>query len=128
MAEGEVSEFIHEEPDVIWALVGQFGGIDDWLPDVDSCEVDGDDRTIHTLGMTFRERLLHRDDASRTISYEIVESPIPLDHHRATIGVTPDSGGARVVWSFEVRPDHLANPFEQNYQGCLAALKARFDR
>jgi len=127
VTKGEVSKFIPAEPDVIWSLVGQFGGIEDWLPDIDSCDVDGDQRVVHTVGMTIHERLLHRDDALRTISYQIVESPIPLDHHRATISVTPDSGGARIGWSFEVRPDHFAPAFAQNYEGCLAFLAARFD-
>ena len=127
MTKGEVSKFIPAEPDVIWALVGQFGGIDAWLPDIDSCDVDGDQRVVHTVGMTIHERLLHRDDALRTISYQIVESPIPLDHHRATISVTPDSGGARIGWSFEVRPDHFAPTFAAELRGVSRVSRRALD-
>ena len=123
MAEGKVSEHINQEAAAVWALVGQFGGTDTWLPSVDSCAVDGDARTVDTLGMVFREQLLDRDDEAMRISYKIVQSPLPLECHRATIDVVPAAAGALVSWTFEVRPDDLASPFEDNYRTGLAALK-----
>jgi hypothetical protein len=123
MVEGKVSEQVARDAAAVWAVVGQFGGIDAWLPSVESCAVDGDSRTVHSLGMVFREQLVDRDDEAMRISYKIVESPLPLEHHRATIAVVPTAVGAVVSWTFEVRPDALQSPFEDNYRAGLSALK-----
>jgi mxaD protein len=127
MADGEVFQHIDRDPAAVWAVVGRFGGIDEWLPTVESCDVAGDIRTVHTLGMEFREKLLGRDDAAMEISYKIVESPLPLGHHRAQLSVRPNDPGAHVSWRFEVSPDDLASPFEDNYRAGLAALKSHLE-
>jgi mxaD protein len=127
MAGGEVSEHIDRDADAVWALVGRFGGIDQWLPSVESCDVAGDIRTVRTLGMEFREQLLGRDDGSMQISYQIIESPLPLEHHKATLSVRRAEPGAHVSWRFEVSPDQLASSFEENYRAGLSALKSHFE-
>ncbi|MDQ0718017.1 hypothetical protein QFZ55_007469 [Streptomyces luteogriseus] len=47
-------------------------------------------------GSTYRERLVALDDADRTLTYEIVEAPLPVRGYRSTLHVQPvaDTGGA----------------------------------
>ncbi len=114
---------IDKAPDAVWAVVGDFGGLAGWMPGIDSCTIDGDDRTLSMLGMEIVEHLYDRDDAARSITYGIVSGGLTVDHHRATITVTPAGSGSHVTWAVEVEPDTLTAVMEQTYQSSLQALK-----
>lgn len=111
----------------VWALVGEFGGLDTWMAGVDRCEVDGDVRVVHTMGMQISERLVGRDAEARTITYAIEGEGAPVSEHRATIGVTDADGGCTVTWEVSVAPDEAAPMFRDIYQGALDHLKAHVE-
>ena len=52
-------------PEAVWALAGDFGGIAGWMPGMESCRVEGDNRILDTMGMTITEQLVSKDDAAR---------------------------------------------------------------
>ena len=87
--------------------------------------LEGDDRIIGMFGMEIRERLLSRDDATRTISYSVVDG-VPIDSHQATITVEPDGGGSKVTWAYAVTPDEMAPIFGDTYKAALASLENAF--
>jgi hypothetical protein len=128
MAEGKAEARIAAAPDEVWALVGEFDGLDTWMPGIDKSELDGDVRKLQTMGMEVHEQLKSRDHSARTISYSIVQAPMPLEHHLATITVLPDGDGSLLVWEYEVRPDEMAAAFGPVYEGSAQAVKARFER
>jgi carbon monoxide dehydrogenase subunit G len=127
MASGSTDISISRDPDTVWKTVGDFGGLKSWLPGIDSCELEGDDRVLGMMGMTLRERLLNRDDATHSITYSIVESPMQIDKHEATVTITPADGGSLVTWDVEVVPDNLLDVFVQTYAGGLASLKSNVE-
>lgn len=126
MGQAEASIDIARGADEVWAVVGDFGGLG-WMPGVDSCTVSGDDRTLSMLGMEIVERQLARDDAARSISYGIVSGSLPVDHHVATITVSPSGDGSHVTWAVDVAPDSLTDIMQQTYAGALEALKKRLE-
>lgn len=118
---------IDASPDAVWAVVGDFGGIDGWMAGVDRCDVDGDVRTVHTMGMEIKETLVARDDATRSITYSITEGA-PAESHEATITVADGAdGGSHVTWDVSVAPDEMAELFAGIYQGALDALKGHVE-
>ncbi|MFP5254616.1 MAG: SRPBCC family protein [Acidimicrobiia bacterium] len=123
MADGKVEVHIARPPEEVWALVADFGGLDAWMPGVESCELDGDVRTLQAMGTTLKERLVAQDDEARTQSYSIIDGPMPVEHHLATISVEPDGDGTRFTWSYEVRPDEMAGVFGGIYEGSAKAFK-----
>ena len=127
MADGKAEVDIARSADEVWAVVGRFEGLDEWMPGVDSCEMDGDVRKLQTMGMEIHEQLKGRDDAARSISYSIVQGPMPIEHHLATITVTPEGDGSRLTWSYEVRPDEMAAAFGPVYEGSAQAVKASLE-
>lgn len=127
MADGKVEVHIERSPDDVWALIQDFGGLDTWMPGIDACELDGDVRKLQTMGMEIHERLVSQDDAARTQSYSIVQGPMPLEHHLATLSVEPDGDGSRFTWAYEVRPDDLAAVFAGIYDGSAQAVKAQLE-
>ena len=113
--------------DEVWALVGEFGGLETWLPGVDRCEVDGDIRRVDTMGMTIEERLVARNEAARVLTYAIV-SGAPVDTHEATIAVVPFGAGATdVTWSVSTEPADAAGFMRDVYQGALDAVKVKLE-
>jgi len=125
MAEGAVDVTVGAAPDVVWAKVGDFGGVADFFPGIDTFRLEGDDRIIGMFGMEIRERLLSRDDATRSISYSVVDG-VPIDSHRATITVEPDGDGSKVTWAYVVTPDEMAPIFGDTYKAALASLENAF--
>lgn len=125
MAEGAVDVTVDAAPDTVWEKVGDFGGVADFFPGIDSFRLEGEDRIIGMFGMEIRERLLSRDDATRSISYSVVDG-VPLDSHRATITVEPDGAGSKVTWSYAVTPDEMAPIFGDTYKAALASLENAF--
>ncbi len=125
MAEGAVDVTVDATPDAVWTVVGDFGGIDKFFPGIESFRVEGDDRVIGMFGMEIRERLLSRDDASRTLSYSVIEG-VPLESHTATISVEPEGGGSKITWAYNVEPAEMAPIFGDTYKGALAAVEAAF--
>ena len=80
---------------------------------------------IGMIGMEIRERLLSRDEATRTLSYSVVDG-VPLESHTATISVEPDGDGSKVTWAYDVEPAEMAPIFGDTYKGALAAVEASF--
>ena len=94
MAAGAVDVTIAATPDEVWEKVGDFAGVGDFFPGIESFRLEGDDRIIGMFGMEIRERLLARDEESRVITYSVVDG-VPIDSHTATISVEPDGAGPR---------------------------------
>ena len=111
--------------DEVWALVGDFGGIGGWMPGIESCRLDGDDRILGLMGMEVTERLESRDDEARTLAYRIVGG-VPVENHRAVITVSPAGAGSTVTWDVEVEPDDMAGLMQGMYQQALGAVKEKF--
>jgi carbon monoxide dehydrogenase subunit G len=122
MAAGAVDVTVAAAPEAAWKVVGDFGGLGDFFPGIESFRLEGDDRIIGMFGMEIRERLLSRDEGARTITYSVVEG-VPIDSHRATITVEQEGEGSKVTWSYEVTPDEMAPIFGDTYKAALAQLE-----
>lgn len=95
-------------PDAVWDVVGTPGRLPEWWLGVESCEVDGDTRTIMTrAGMPMPERLLTVDPDLRRFQYRIT-SPLFVEH-LSTIDVH-DLGDdtCLTVYSVDAEPAVLA--------------------
>ena len=74
-----------------------------------------------------QEQLKSRDDDARAIAYSIVEGPVPVDSHLATITVHDgDDPAARVTWQVDIEPGGRGD-VQDIYQGALGALKEKVE-
>ncbi len=125
MAAGAVDVSVAAPPDEVWKKVGDFGGIADFFPGIDSFRLEGDDRVIGMFGMEIRERLLARDEADHVLTYSVVDG-VPVDSHTATISVQAEGDGSKVIWAYDVTPDEMAPIFGDTYKAALAAIENQF--
>jgi Polyketide cyclase / dehydrase and lipid transport len=124
------------DPDTVWALIGGFGSLLDWTSNFVSCEPGAGGRTRHlttTTGDVILERLLAFDDAARSYTYAVVESPFPVIAPSSTLRVLPqpDGPGTHVEWTGEftahgVSDTDAAQLVQTIYDSGLAALVAHF--
>jgi mxaD protein len=126
MAKDEQRITIAKPADEVWAVAGDFGGLATWFPGMAACTLEGDDRHLDMGGMKVVERLYERDDAARTYTYGIVDG-VPVEHHRATVTVSPSGDGSEVVWAYDVRPDEMTPMLGGAYTNALQALKAKLE-
>jgi uncharacterized membrane protein len=126
MGTGQANVDIDKSADDVWALVGDFGGIGGWMPGIESCRVEGENRILDTMGMTITETLRSKDDAARAITYSVVDGA-PVESHQATVTVTPHGDSCHVTWDVDAMPDEMADLMATVYQGSLDALKAHVE-
>jgi len=96
-----------------WKKVGDFNGLNTWHPAIAKSEIiKGTNNEVGahrklTLGdgATIVEELAARDDAGMTLSYTIVEAPLPVTDYRSTITVTADGDGkSKISWGSSFKP------------------------
>jgi hypothetical protein len=127
MASDRTETTIAGDPAAVWAIVREFGGLDQWMPGIETCKLEGDDRLLGLMGITIRERLVSRDDDERAITYSIVESPLNLEHHEATITVNDAPEGSHVTYDVAAKPDSALDILVPTYTQALAALKDKVE-
>lgn len=100
-------------PADVWKKVGDFNGLNNWHPAIAKSEiVKGNNNEVGahrklTLGdgAVIVEELAARDDAGMTLTYTIVESPLPVTDYRSTITVAPDvDGKSKLTWGSTFKP------------------------
>ena len=107
MAEGAV-EILREvevaaPPKDVWALIGPFDNLPQWLPPVAASEPEEAHgqryRKLTTEdGGLVLEQLLEYDDAGMSYAYSIVDGVLPVENYRSSITATAAGSGTRVVW------------------------------
>ncbi len=95
------------DPAAVWAKIGGWCAIADWHPVVAKCEeADEGGRKVRTLttkdGGVIKEAMLKSGDTS--YSYQILESPLPVENYSATFAAMSADGGVSVVWSAKFDP------------------------
>src|SRR5262245_28922157 len=114
MAEARAETIIAKPADEVWARIGDFGDVS-WIPNTESCRVEGDVRRVRMTGLDFEvaQRLTHHDAAARTYSYcmagelnlEAVLGPGNIlrgDDLAATLAVTP-KGESESLVTYDVK-------------------------
>ena len=125
MGEARAEITIDRPADEVWTKLGNFGDLT-WMPGIETCELDGDDRILGMFGMRIVERQLARDDENRTYTYGIVEGDMKPEVHRATVTVMPAGSGSFVTWDVET-DDNMVQVMQGAYTGALAALKEQLE-
>ena len=128
MAQGKSEISIDTNPDEIWKVIRDFGGLAQYMSGVDSCTLDGDVRTLQMMGIEIKEQLRAIDDDTRRLTYSVVESPMSnMVSHEATIAIDPEGSGSHVTWTVDVEPADLLPIFQGAYDNAVAGLKTKFE-
>jgi hypothetical protein len=95
--------------DAVWRILRDFNGHARWHPAVveSAIEANKDPDQVGAVrrfrlsnGATLREQLLKLSDHERSLTYCILESPIPLIGYVATVTLRPVTDGGRTFWDW----------------------------
>ena len=136
MAQADATVDLPVPADRIWALIGGFGSLPDWQPNIPHSELREGGRVRRLTGSdgtVIIERLIAFDHPGRRYSYTILEAPFPVTGYLSILRVTEsdDGKGSRVEWSGRFTPDGVsedeaASLFQRIYDDGLQALADKF--
>jgi hypothetical protein len=129
----------------VWRVVRDFNGLPSWAPFAVESRIEqgqsadqvGCIRNFRLReGGVIRERLVALSDYDLSLSYAILESPMPVEDYISSLSLTPITDGNRTFaeWQaeFECPPEREAALVQQIatnvFQAGLTALKQRFRR
>ncbi|MEH2553817.1 ketosteroid isomerase-like protein [Bradyrhizobium algeriense] len=123
-------------PSAVWAAIGPFCAIKDWLPQVGACIEDGKSpptRTVVTEDgkAAFVETQTARDDAKYSYSYNFRATPLPVRQYVSTIKVVANGKDtSTVIWSSTYTPEpgkekDASDGLLAIYEAGLTSIKAR---
>ncbi len=129
MTEVDVTVDFEQSAQVVWAKLGDFTGIGEWFPGIEGCEsLDGGKRRLITLpdGQSVIEEQITRIDVAMSLTYRVIEAPMPFTDYVSGILVIPLGTGCRVNWAAEFTPigdaDKVAKLVRRIYEVSLEAL------
>jgi len=139
MANVRIEDDIAAGADAVWAKIADFGGIAEWSPGLDKCELEGEGigsvRRVTMGAIQITERLEALDEKGRSLTYSIIEGPMPIENYLATITITEvDEGRSHIVWtcSFDApsmsdeQAQGMASGLEGAYKGMIGGLQQLF--
>lgn len=130
MATAYASLQTKHSPEHVWALIGGFDSLPDWLPFIPE-SIASEGGRVRSLkdpdGNRIVERLMAFDENARSYSYAIMTSPFPVTGYLSTLQVKADGQGSLVEWSGEFTPVWVNDAeaqalFKGIYEGGLQAL------
>ena len=129
-----VSEMIEIDaaPAKVWNFAKRFDSVKEWHPLFSGSEIvsgqDGKVGAIRALtikdGPTFTEELLAFNPQSMAFTYNVIESPLPIDRYLSTMTVKPNGrGGCTVTWIGQFsRKNPRENPPEGESDAAVLTL------
>lgn len=105
MAEVHVTKQVAVAPDELWRKIGDFHGIDRWMPNAQPTEAvnDGKARRFDLGTTALVEELVEEGNAWYT--YRITEAgPLPVENYEATLKVSSSGNGSVVTWDAKFDP------------------------
>jgi hypothetical protein len=113
----------------VWPKIRDFNGLAGWVPAIAASEIQGGGAgevlgavrilTLAGNGGEVRERLLALDDFGHSLSYSIIESPLPIANYVAHVRLKPVTAGNHSFVEWQGDFDVLAG-------GDPAAISALF--
>ena len=107
----------------VWAVIGQVDRVD-WVPGAQQCVLEGDVRTLDLPGAgEIQERILHCDAEAFALTYQCIQSPIPLEHHEARMRLLAlPGGGCELTWEADILPVAFEGFLKDSMAGALTQL------
>ena len=108
----------------LWEVLSDVGRCD-WVPAIEKITLEGNLRHFEMAGMgQITEKILKLNNKSMTLQYSAIQTPAPIEHHLATMQVTPlNDRECKLSWTTEISPDIFADGIHQGMIVSIGGLK-----
>ena len=119
----EESRIYKIQSSYIWEIVGDISRCD-WVPGVESIELNGNERTFKMSGMgKLVEKIIDCNDTEMELTYSAIETMAPIDHHLANIKLIDQGPETLFKWTTEIDPPEFADAIRQGMVASLDKLE-----
>jgi hypothetical protein len=111
--------------DKVWAIFADVTRCD-WVPGVDAISEQDGVRSFTMAGIgEVQEKIIRLDHQAHCLQYSAIKTPSGVDHHLATIQLTPlDSGRCLMQWTTEIEPEQFAVAIEGAMHASIDGIRA----
>ena len=109
--------------DSLWELFADVTR-SDWVPFAKEIVLENNVRTFKMDGVgEIKEKIIEKDQAKKSLTYSVIKSPAPLNHHLAKVTVLEDKNFSKFVWTSEVEPDALEKLISDGMKSSIEMIK-----
>lgn len=108
----------------VWANISKATGVNEWLPVITACHLDGDKRVCSTAQGEMNETILKVDNTNQVFQYSIDSQPLlPIENAFGTMKVYENGVQTQLQWDLEftINDESLFEMVEQAVEGMYAA-------
>jgi len=108
----------------VWANISKATGVNEWLPVITSCHLDGDKRVCLTDQGEMNETILKIDHENLEFQYSIDRQPLlPIENVVGTMKVNEYGEQTQLQWDLEftIKDESLFEMVKQAVEGMYAA-------
>lgn len=108
----------------VWDNISKATGVDEWLPVITACHLDGDKRVCVTEQGEMNETILKIDNEKREFQYSIDSQPLlPIENVVGTMRVKSSGEQTSLLWDLEftIKDESLFEMVKQAVEEMYAA-------
>ena len=115
---------LHCSANELWAILSDVARCD-WVPSIEDITLRDDCRYFEMKGMgKITEKILKCDDQEMILQYSAIETPVPIEHHLATMQLSPISEQeCLLTWITEISPDIFSDGIHQGMLTSIEGIK-----
>ena len=115
---------LHCSANELWAILSDVARCD-WVPSIEDITLSDDYRYFEMKGMgVITEKILKCDEQEMILQYSAIETPVPIEHHLATMQIFPISEKqCSLTWITEISPDIFSNGIHQGMLTSIEGIK-----
>ena len=108
----------------LWAILSDLRR-SDWVPSIEEIILNDDCRSFEMKGMgEITEKILKCDEQEMILQYSAIETPVPIEHHLATMQIFPISEQeCSLSWITEISPDVFSTGIHQGMLTSIEGIK-----
>ncbi len=120
----ETKHFLSAPANKVWENISKATGLNNWLPVITACRLDGNKRVCSTEQGDMDETILTIDNEQKLFQYSIDKQPLlPIENIIGTMKLTEMNGKTELSWNldFTIQDETMLPMVTQAIQGMYEA-------
>ncbi len=109
--------------DSLWELFSDVTR-SDWVPFANKILYEDGVRTFIMEGVgEIKEKIIEINHSEKSLTYKVVQSPVPLDHHLAKVTILEDKNFSKLIWVSEIKPDKFEKLIKDGMESSVETIQ-----
>ena len=109
--------------DSLWELFSDVTR-SDWVPFANKILYEDGVRTFVMEGVgEIKEKIIEINHSEKSLTYKVVQSPVPLDHHLAKVTILEDKHFSKLIWISEIEPDKFEKLIKDGMESSIEMIQ-----